>query len=390
MNRESTTGEAGRRNTVAAPGLRILVLSKRQYMGQDLIDQRFGRFRELPLRMSALGAEVRGVCLSYRPKDEGLHRDSEGAAAVEWQSLNLRRLFSPARRGYLALIDSIGREFAPDIVWAASDAPPAVLGVLVARRLRARLAIDLYDNFESFGLARVPGLNAALRWAVRSADLVTCVSAPLQRMVSSSYQPAGCVGVIENAVPADFRQVPRARARDSLGLPADALLVGTAGALSSSRGIECLLQAFERLSLLRPSVHLVLAGAADGSVRLPGSPRIHHLGLLPPERVPEVLSALDVSVICNRDSAFGRFCFPQKFHESLACRVPMAVARVGSMAELLSGYPRLLFAPEDPDDLVRAILGQLADPIIPELAVPTWSDQARELHQLLQSAAVAR
>ena len=48
--------------------MRILVLTKRQYMGKDLIDDRFGRFRELPLESARLGHELRGLCLNYRQK----------------------------------------------------------------------------------------------------------------------------------------------------------------------------------------------------------------------------------------------------------------------------------------------------------------------------------
>ena len=35
--------------------MRILVLSKRQYMNKDLIDDLYGRFRELPLALAGLG-----------------------------------------------------------------------------------------------------------------------------------------------------------------------------------------------------------------------------------------------------------------------------------------------------------------------------------------------
>ena len=47
------------------PPMKILVLTKRQYMGKDLLDDRFGRFRELPLELAKLGHEVTGICLSY-------------------------------------------------------------------------------------------------------------------------------------------------------------------------------------------------------------------------------------------------------------------------------------------------------------------------------------
>jgi len=48
--------------------MRILVLAKRQYMVKNVIDDRFGRFRELPIDLSRLVHERRGLCLNYREK----------------------------------------------------------------------------------------------------------------------------------------------------------------------------------------------------------------------------------------------------------------------------------------------------------------------------------
>jgi hypothetical protein len=54
--------------------MKILVLNKRQYMGKDLLDDRFGRFWELPLELARLGHEVRGLALSYRRRPGGYVR----------------------------------------------------------------------------------------------------------------------------------------------------------------------------------------------------------------------------------------------------------------------------------------------------------------------------
>ncbi len=40
--------------------MKILVLTKRQYMGKDLIGDRFGRFRELPLELARLVTRLLG------------------------------------------------------------------------------------------------------------------------------------------------------------------------------------------------------------------------------------------------------------------------------------------------------------------------------------------
>lgn len=370
------------RSEVGCPSAlpRVLVLSKRQYMSRDLIDDRYGRFRELPLALRSLGHEVRGIALSYHPRRETEIDDG----GVRWTGLARHRLLPFGRRSYSAVLDAIRVEFRPDVVWACSDVPHAAIGVAAARRLESKLVIDLYDNFESYPLARVPGVIPALRSAIRRADAVTVVSDPLRRHILGRYRPGGPVTTIENAIPSDaFLPHDRTRSRAALGLPEHGLIVGTAGAISAGRGIQFLFEAFGRLAADRPDAMLVLAGACDGSVRIPESPRIRYLGMLPAQKVPVLLSALDVAAVCNRDSAFGRFCFPQKLYEALACRIPVAVASVGAMTDLLSAYPECLYTPDDASSLERVLRRQSLEPSIPDLAIPTWPMLAKRLSDVL-------
>jgi teichuronic acid biosynthesis glycosyltransferase TuaC len=171
--------------------MRILILTKRQYMGRDLLDDRYGRFRELSLALASKGHQVDGVCLSYRLRDEGTRKDSSAVGRVEWQSLNLLRLLDPGAKGYWRAIDRMTASGRPDVIWACSDAPHALLGLRAARRLGAKVVIDLYDNFESYGLTRLPGMRGALRRSVVEADGVTCVSQPLAEFVRDQYGYAG-------------------------------------------------------------------------------------------------------------------------------------------------------------------------------------------------------
>lgn len=369
--------------------MRILVLTKRQYMGRDLLNDRYGRFRELPLTLAAEGHPVDGLCLSYRRRHEGWQADSVPYARVTWRSLNAWRLLPVGPWSYWRELDRIANETRPDVVWACSDALHALLGVRAARRLCAKLVIDLYDNFESYGLTRLPGMRAALRRAVRAADGVTCVSEPLAAFVRERYGYSGPVEVIENAVPGDsFRPLDRECVRAALDLPQDAVLIGTAGSLSRSRGIEVLFEAFAQLSRERPDVHLVLAGGRDRGLDLPKGDRVHDLGLLAPDQVSYVLSALNVSVISNRESDFGNYCFPQKFYESVACGVPVVVAATGAMRGLLQEHPETLFQPEDAISLVSALRRQIERPSPIPITAPTWQDLGRRLSGFLEQVRV--
>lgn len=366
--------------------MRILVLSKRQYTNLDLIDDRFGRLRELPLVLAAAGHQVTGICLSYRPRDEGMRDDVEENAKVAWHALNLKRFLPWDSMSYWQTIDRIGRDFRPDLVWACSDALHAILGVRIAKRLGASLVIDLYDNFESFSFTRIPGMTSAFRRALRRADGITCVSYPLAQYVRKTSGSTCPIEVIENAVPEGiFYPMDRTSCRRELGLPQDGLFVGTAGAISRSRGIETLFKAFEILARERSDVHLVLAGSCDKGLTLPKSSRLHYLGMLPPSKVPVALSALDVSVICNRESEFGKYCFPQKFYEAVACNVPVVAAGTGSMLELLKDRPEYLYEPDNVNNLVAVLRRQVNSAVALPLEVPTWSMLGKGLEDFFRS-----
>ncbi|MEW6077395.1 MAG: glycosyltransferase family 4 protein [Thermodesulfobacteriota bacterium] len=371
--------------------MRILVLSKRQYTNRDLINDRFGRLWELPMALASSGDNITGVCLSYRRRDEGSHVDAQGGGRVTWHKLNIHRLLPWGARNYWRTIDEIGRDVRPDVVWACSDSLHAVLAVNIAKRLGSPLVIDLYDNFESFTLTRLPGMTTAFRRSLSQADGITCVSHPLAEYLRDRSLCRCPIEVIENAVPEGlFYPMDKSSCRRELNLPADGFLIGMAGAISRSRGVNFLFRAFEQFSMERPDAHLVLAGVRDKGLSLHQHPRIHYLGILAPKVVPVFLSALDMTVICNRASAFGNYCFPQKFYEAIACGVPMIAARTRVMRDVLKDYPGNMFDPENTDSLLVALRRQAARPVKLQIQVQTWPARARQLKKFFERVSGAR
>src|SRR5690606_37947162 len=86
--------------------------------------------------------------------------------------------------------------------------------------------------------------------------------------------------------PARFSPEDRARARERLGIPPDAVVVGFVGRIVREKGIIELAEAFRMLRDRWPSLHLVLVGpfephdpipaeVADG---LRSDPRVHLVG----------------------------------------------------------------------------------------------------------------
>ncbi len=373
--------------------MKILVLTKRQYMGKDLLDDRFGRFWELPLELARRGHEIQGISLSYRKRPEGSVAPSIQCEPgnFNWHSMNLLNGCWPGPRRYFQLAGQTLHNFQPDIIWACSDAFHVIFGYRLAKSSTAKLVVDLYDNFESYLGTRIPGVLPFFKRALRGTDAVTCVSQQLANHVADRYQCHAPTLVLENAIRADlFFPMERDACREQLGLPQDATIIGTAGALHPSRGIDILYRAFALLSAGDAQIHLALAGARPSSAGIRRGTHIHDFGVLPMENVPAFFNALDVAVICNRDSWFGRYNFPQKAREILACGTTLVAAEVGAMKDLLRDHRGCLFDPDDPASLAAAVRRQLLTPARIGGKVPSWSDLAAQLEAFFHTVQRSR
>lgn len=372
--------------------MNILVLTKRQYMGKDLLDDRFGRFREFPLELAKLGHEVRGVCLSYRQRTQGLIKDSDldSPVSVSWFALNLGRLVIPGLVQYRLQVKKLLKNFMPDLIWACSDSFHVVFGIWMARLYRTKCVVDLYDNFEAFPATRLTGILPLFKRALHNADGITCFSKRLVDHILHHYGRNNSI-TVESGVRTDlFYPQDRTECRRCLGLPQDAKIIGTAGALYRNRDIDSLFRGFELLAAQDNRIHLAIAGPRQRGFKIPNEPRVHDFGNLPSDKVPLLINALDVAVSCYRDSEIGRYSFPQKVYEIMACQTPIVSAAVGTMIDLLSPHPECLFEPDSPESLAQAVRLQLKQPTRINHKVPSWSDEAKQLERFFLAILAAK
>jgi teichuronic acid biosynthesis glycosyltransferase TuaC len=355
--------------------LRILVLTKRQYMNKDLINDWFGRFREIPLALAQKGHKVHGLCLSYAYRNEKWCKDGP----VRWESVNATAMKLPGLIQFIIKAQKYaGRS---DIIWACSDSIYGIIGLMLSKKCRIPLVFDLYDNFEFFLLARLPGIKQLYRYTLKKCAGVTCVSQPLAGLVAS-YGRKNPTVVLENAIREDlFMPMNKRECRHFFNLPQNAKLIGTAGDLAASRGIKVLFNAFGILKNKYENLHLVLAGPRN--IKIPDDSRIHYLGVLPLDKVPLMLNTLNVGVICNQVNNFGRYCFPQKTREIMACDIPLVATRIGSLKKLLEDHPDWLYAPGDSGSLAKVIEKRLIDPSTGYKRPPTWLDLTDRLEDVM-------
>lgn len=366
--------------------MRIAFICKRHYTGKDVILDRYGRLYEIPSQLARTGHDVCAWCLDYYGSSDNENMlQANDAVQVIWSSYAIGGRRAIRLAAYPAWLHQQLKNFKPDIVIGASDIPHVSLAAWLGRKLGVPYVVDLYDNFESFGQARIPGFKKLLARAVHHADLVITVGQALQEKVSMDYAPDGAVLVMPNGInPHTFYPGNRIQARQTLGLPVHAKLIGTAGGLSRMKGLETVYAAWKQLEQTQPDLHLVLAGPVEKSFLPPDGPRVHYLGELSAKKVADLFRALDVGIIPLKDSSFGRYCFPQKAYEMLSCHLPVVAANIGEIASLFSTFPEILFHPDNPQELIRALLHQLKNKNFSALPVQDWESLGIILSQELE------
>lgn len=364
--------------------MRIFILTKRHTSGKDLLRDRYGRIYELACGLPQKAHKVAGIAIGYRGEPEvsplGV---TDRNASVQWAGLRMDwrapwRTFSTVSRAI--------EQFRPDLLWCGGDALQVIIGTRLARRYSIPVVSDLYDNYEAFWITRIPGLRLAFRGAVHASDGITCVSEPLRRYAHEVCGRTGPTAVIENGVRLEFfTKDSQKEARSKFDLPSNAVLIGTAGSLRARRGIPTLLAAFARVRQEIPSAQLLLAGPYDKGTAAPQGEGVRYFGLLPHDNIPPFLKSLDVGVVCNRNTVFGRHSYPIKLAEMVAVGIPIVAADVGATRQLAGNSRSILFQPDDPTDLARALLQQIRRPSKTTFPARTWNDLSSDLADFFYS-----
>ena len=199
----------------------------------------------------------------------------------------------------------------------------------------------------------------AARLAARGRGRVTAVAEALaEDFVEQGIGPRSQVEVVYGG--ADIQRFRNGGSRDPgvrarLGIPADAVLFGSAGRLVPEKAYEIFVRA---AALLRPrGVPAAFAIAGKGPrereiaaevERLGMGDRFHLVGYQ--EDMPSFLKQLDVFVLSSRSEGF-----PLALIEALASGLPCIATSVGGIPELLGEEDGVIVPPESPEALVRAM-----------------------------------
>jgi glycosyltransferase involved in cell wall biosynthesis len=145
----------------------------------------------------------------------------------------------------------------------------------------------------------------------------------------------------------------RNRLRTSMGIDPEARVFLHYGRLTSEKGVEVLLHAWQAANVPENWLLLLVGDATPTIVERVGDLRDPSIRLLPRrDDVTELLGVADVTVLpALWDEPFGRVVI-----ESMAAGVPVIASRRGGIPEIMSGpWERFLVASGDVDSLVGAM-----------------------------------
>ena len=164
-----------------------------------------------------------------------------------------------------------------------------------------------------------------------------------------------------------YRDVPldRRAARERIGVPADAFVVGNVGRLSPPKCPEVMVAAFARLARGRADARLVLVGdgwqraAVEAEIARRGlADRVHLLGLR--RDVPELLRAFDVFALSS-----SREGLPRTLMQAMAAGLPIVSTRVGGVPDaVVDGENGWLVEAGDAEALGERLARLAADPAL--------------------------
>ena len=314
----------------------------------------------------ACGLWAYGTPYEHNWLDLLLEEGIQAFTAAEWDEAHPYRGFREALAGLKAKL----RGQQVDIIHSHSQFAD-IAALMMKRSLKAKAVIRTVHNELEWArrpLRRLILTNWLYPWLfAREAGVSQQVVANLNRRPGARFKhsQALCIYNSINLRRFEGRQVDRIAKKNELGLPAEAIVIGSVGRLSQQKGYSFLIQAAAQVCQQKPEARFVIAGGGELAADL--AAQIDHLKLGnqvlltgPRRDIEELYGIMDLFVLPSLWEGL-----PTVILESFASNVPVIATDVSGSRELIkSGHNGVLVSPKDVDALVEAILTVLSQPAL--------------------------
>lgn len=282
------------------------------------------------------------------------------------------------------------RGFGCNVVDAHFAYPEGYAATLLGRWLHIPVSITMRGT--EVPIARDPRRRRRMIKALQRATRIFAVSDSLKRHAVILGVAGDKILVVGNGVDtAKFHRLDRRAVRQRLGVPLDATVLVSVGALVERKGFHRVLECLPALRRRFPGLRYLVVGGAgpegDWSARLRKSVSdlgledcVVFLGALAPEELNVPLSAADLFVLATRNEGWANV-----FLEAMACGLPVVTTDVGGNAEVVANANLGMLVPfGDPDRLAQAIADALVrdwdrDAIVAYAESNSWERCVRTL-----------
>jgi len=248
----------------------------------------------------------------------------------------------------------------PEVIDAHYFYPDGVAAAIVCEELNLPLVITARGSDVNV-LAHMPGHAKRVLWAADRAAAIIAVSSRLKDGLVGLGVSDSKISVLRNGVDLRiFWPVERVAARRGFQL-AEGPLAICVGHLLPEKGYELAIQTLHHLEGFR----LIFAGEGpkrpelDALARRLGvDNRIVHLPSMPQERLRDLYSAADVTLLTST-----REGWPNVVLESMACGTPVVAVDVGAVTDMVTNPSVGRVVPSrDPAEFARAVLDTCNSP----------------------------
>ena len=319
-----------------------------------------------------------------------------GAGGVRTHYVDaLRRAIHPVSdtRAYYGIKRAL-REFQPDVVHTHS-AKGGILGRLAAHALRVPAIVHTVHG-APFGPYQGRGARAFYQRCERYAAqrchaLISVADAMTDLLVSANIAPREKFTTIYSGMevePLLFANEHRERMRQELGIAPEHVVIGKIARLFELKGHEYVIAAAQQVVRSHPQARFLFVG--DGILRgryekeiaaANLQPYFIFAGLVPPMRIPEYLSAMDILVHCSLREGLAR-ALPQAL---LAGKPAVSFDIDGAREVVKTGETGFLLPPAEVPPLVDALSQLIADPALRDRLGATGRERCRQVfrHQYM-------